>query len=150
MSCATCSPPMATLRWAACLLLISVSQGRHQASSGPARPPLDQPVLKCICWPGPQDCFIPQDRESGRPRGFAFVTMSSGSDQAIQSLNETDFQVRGTSRAGWARFGKAGGPRHLGGSCRGSDRCSCSDTCQGLSGSGSARIINDGHACTRS
>lgn len=40
-----------------------------------------------------QDCFIPQDRESGRPRGFAFVTMASGSDQAIQSLNETEFQV---------------------------------------------------------
>lgn len=41
----------------------------------------------------PQDCFIPQDRDSGRPRGFAFVTMASGSDQAIQNLNETEFQV---------------------------------------------------------
>jgi hypothetical protein len=40
-----------------------------------------------------QDSFIPQDRESGRPRGFAFVTMASGSDQAIQNLNETEFQV---------------------------------------------------------
>jgi RNA recognition motif-containing protein len=45
-------------------------------------------VFRCF-----QDCFIPQDRESGRPRGFAFVTMASGSDQAIQSLNETEFQV---------------------------------------------------------
>jgi len=27
-----------------------------------------------------EDAFIPQDRESGRPRGFAFVTMTSGSD----------------------------------------------------------------------
>eukprot|EP00879_Flechtneria_rotunda_P000285 GHRR01000374.1.p1 GENE.GHRR01000374.1~~GHRR01000374.1.p1 ORF type:complete len:127 (+),score=34.34 GHRR01000374.1:120-500(+) len=41
-----------------------------------------------------EDAFIPQDRESGRPRGFAFVTMASGSDQAIQNLNETEFQGR--------------------------------------------------------
>lgn len=39
-----------------------------------------------------------QDRESGRPRGFAFVTMTSGADQAVQGLNETEFQV-GTSPA---------------------------------------------------
>eukprot|EP00775_Hariotina_reticulata_P010470 gene10470-10628_t len=41
-----------------------------------------------------EDAFIPQDRESGRPRGFAFVTMVSGSDQAIQKLNESEFQGR--------------------------------------------------------
>jgi RNA recognition motif-containing protein len=41
-----------------------------------------------------EDAFIPQDRESGRPRGFAFVTMASGADQAIASLNETEFQGR--------------------------------------------------------
>jgi hypothetical protein len=40
-----------------------------------------------------QDAFIPQDRESGRPRGFAFVTMANGADQAIANLNETEFQV---------------------------------------------------------
>jgi len=28
------------------------------------------------------------DRETGRPRGFAFVEMSSGASEAIQSLNE--------------------------------------------------------------
>ena len=27
------------------------------------------------------------DRETGRPRGFAFVEMSDGADQAIQALN---------------------------------------------------------------
>lgn len=43
---------------------------------------------------GPEMCLTaPQDRESGRPRGFAFVTMTSGSEQAIQGLNETEFQV---------------------------------------------------------
>lgn len=41
-----------------------------------------------------EDAFIPQDRESGRPRGFAFVTMTAGSEQAIQNLNETEFQGR--------------------------------------------------------
>jgi len=28
------------------------------------------------------------DRETGRPRGFAFVEMSSGANEAIQTLNE--------------------------------------------------------------
>ncbi len=28
------------------------------------------------------------DRETGRPRGFAFVEMSSGASEAIQTLNE--------------------------------------------------------------
>jgi len=28
------------------------------------------------------------DRETGRPRGFAFVEMSSGAKEAIQTLNE--------------------------------------------------------------
>jgi hypothetical protein len=42
-----------------------------------------------------QDAFIPQDRESGRSRGFAFVTMkdSTAAQTAIQQLNETDFNV---------------------------------------------------------
>lgn len=41
-----------------------------------------------------EDTFIPLDRESGRPRGFAFVTMTEGSDAAINALNETEFQGR--------------------------------------------------------
>jgi RNA recognition motif-containing protein len=55
-----------------------------------------------------EDCFIPQDRESGRPRGFAFVTMASGSDQAIQNLNETDFGGR-TIRVNEAQPPQSGG-----------------------------------------
>lgn len=39
------------------------------------------------------DAFIPTDKESGRPRGFAFVTMTSGSGDAINALNETEFMV---------------------------------------------------------
>lgn len=34
------------------------------------------------------------DRESGRPRGFAFVEMSDGADQAIQALNGTQLDGR--------------------------------------------------------
>lgn len=30
------------------------------------------------------DCFFPTDRETGRMRGFAFVTLESGADEAIK------------------------------------------------------------------
>ncbi len=34
------------------------------------------------------------DRETGRPRGFGFVEMSSGADEAIAALNNTDMGGR--------------------------------------------------------
>ena len=34
------------------------------------------------------------DRETGRPRGFGFVEMSSGAKEAIESLNEKDMDGR--------------------------------------------------------
>jgi hypothetical protein len=34
------------------------------------------------------------DRETGRPRGFGFVEMSSGASEAIQALNEKDMDGR--------------------------------------------------------
>lgn len=34
------------------------------------------------------------DRETGRSRGFAFVEMSSGADEAIQGLNMREYQGR--------------------------------------------------------
>jgi cold-inducible RNA-binding protein len=34
------------------------------------------------------------DRETGRPRGFAFVEMSDGADQAIEALNGTQLDGR--------------------------------------------------------
>jgi cold-inducible RNA-binding protein len=34
------------------------------------------------------------DRESGRPRGFAFVEMSDGGDQAIQAMNGAQLDGR--------------------------------------------------------
>lgn len=37
---------------------------------------------------------VVMDRETGRSRGFAFVEMASGSDQAIQSMNGAEFQGR--------------------------------------------------------
>ncbi|WIA28611.1 hypothetical protein OEZ86_011150 [Tetradesmus obliquus] len=75
-----------------------------------------------------QDTFIPTDRESGRPRGFAFVTMASGAQEAISALNETDFngrQIRvneaqppgqgGGQRGGFGGGGGYGGGRGGGG-----------------------------------
>jgi RNA recognition motif-containing protein len=35
-----------------------------------------------------------QDRETGRPRGFGFVEMETGADEAIENLNGTDFGGR--------------------------------------------------------
>ena len=42
------------------------------------------------------DLHIPMDRETGRPRGFAFVTMSSPEDgrSAIKSLNGREIDGR--------------------------------------------------------
>jgi RNA recognition motif-containing protein len=42
------------------------------------------------------DVFIVKDRESGRPRGFAFVTMGSPEEMnaAIEGLNGADFMGR--------------------------------------------------------
>ena len=37
---------------------------------------------------------IVMDRETGRPRGFAFVEMSSGVDEAIRALHQTDLGRR--------------------------------------------------------
>lgn len=34
------------------------------------------------------------DRETGRSRGFGFVEMGSGGDEAIEQLNEASFQGR--------------------------------------------------------
>lgn len=34
------------------------------------------------------------DRETGRPRGFGFVEMSSGAEQAISSLNNKEMDGR--------------------------------------------------------
>ena len=34
------------------------------------------------------------DRDTGRPRGFGFVEMSNGADEAIQALDKTDMGGR--------------------------------------------------------
>ena len=34
------------------------------------------------------------DRETGRPRGFGFVEMSEGADEAIEALHQKDFGGR--------------------------------------------------------
>ncbi len=50
------------------------------------------------------------DRESGRPRGFGFVEMSSAdADRAIQALNGTDFGGR-PLRVNEAQERPRGGP----------------------------------------
>ena len=35
-----------------------------------------------------QSVSLPTDRETGRPRGFGFVEMSSGAAEAIRALNQ--------------------------------------------------------------
>ena len=41
------------------------------------------------------DCFLPTDRESGRPRGFAFVTMpASEAEEACEKINESEIDGR--------------------------------------------------------
>ena len=65
---------------------------------------------------------IIMDRETGRSRGFAFVEMEDGADEAIQALNGTELQGR-TLTVNEARpredrrggGGGGGGPRGGGG-----------------------------------
>jgi cold-inducible RNA-binding protein len=37
---------------------------------------------------------VVSDRETGRSRGFAFVEMAGGADEAVRALNMADFQGR--------------------------------------------------------
>lgn len=63
------------------------------------------------------------DRETGRSRGFAFVEMRSGGDEAINGLNMREFQGRNLTvneakpredrpRSGGSRGGFGGGNRY--------------------------------------
>ena len=56
------------------------------------------------------------DRETGRPRGFGFVEMSSGGDEAISALNGSDMGGRSlTVNEARPRTGGGGGHRGGGG-----------------------------------
>lgn len=67
------------------------------------------------------DCFLPTDRETGRPRGFAFVTYADrkSADDASRELNETELdgrrirvevsKPRGSGGGGGGRGGYGGG-----------------------------------------
>jgi cold-inducible RNA-binding protein len=69
------------------------------------------------------DIHLPMDRDSGRPRGFAFVTMDSQTamNEAIRGLNEKDFGGRNLTinearpkedrPAGGGGYGGGGGGR---------------------------------------
>ena len=50
------------------------------------------------------------DRETGRPRGFGFVEMSSGADEAIQAIDKTQLGGR-TLNVNEARPREDRGPR---------------------------------------
>jgi cold-inducible RNA-binding protein len=59
---------------------------------------------------------LPTDRESGRPRGFAFITMATaeGAAKAIAELNGTELDGR-TIRVDEAQERSGGGGRGFGG-----------------------------------
>ena len=70
------------------------------------------------------------DRETGRSRGFAFVEMSSGAEEAIQAMNGAEFQGRRLTvneakpreerpRGGGGGYGGGGGGYGGGGGGRG-------------------------------
>ncbi|WP_395716512.1 RNA recognition motif domain-containing protein [Prosthecobacter sp.] len=75
---------------------------------------------------GVTDVFLPIDRDSGRPRGFAFVTMDSSNamDAAIRGLNSKEYGGRNLSvnearpkeeRPSGGYAGKSGGRGGYGG-----------------------------------
>ncbi|MGB0264275.1 MAG: RNA recognition motif domain-containing protein [Opitutales bacterium] len=77
---------------------------------------------------GVEDVFIVKDRESGRPRGFAFVTMETkeAMDTAIEALNGEEFLGRplviNEARPREERSGGGGGYGGGGGRGFGGDR----------------------------
>ena len=74
---------------------------------------------------GVEDVFIVKDRESGRPRGFAFVTMETkeGMDKATEALNGEEFLGRPlVINEARPREERSGGGRNFGGDRRGGGR----------------------------
>ena len=69
------------------------------------------------------DVFVPLDRDSGRPRGFAFVTYASGESatQAIQKLDGVELGGRNL-RVNEATAERSGGGRPGGGGGGGFNR----------------------------
>eukprot|EP00545_Synedropsis_sp_CCMP1620_P000922 CAMPEP_0119029200 /NCGR_PEP_ID=MMETSP1176-20130426/40320_1 /TAXON_ID=265551 /ORGANISM="Synedropsis recta cf, Strain CCMP1620" /LENGTH=300 /DNA_ID=CAMNT_0006985513 /DNA_START=19 /DNA_END=917 /DNA_ORIENTATION=- len=72
------------------------------------------------------DCFLPTDRDTGKPRGFAFVTMpSADAEQACsklsgyevdgRALRVNEAQPKGSSGGGGGRGGYGGGGGYDGG-----------------------------------
>ena len=63
------------------------------------------------------------DRETGRPRGFGFVEMASGGDEAIEAFNGTQMGGRSlTVNEARPRSGGGGGGYRGGGGSGGRDR----------------------------
>ena len=63
------------------------------------------------------------DRETGRPRGFGFVEMSTGADEAIQAMNGKDMGGRSLNvNEARPRTSGGGGGGYRGGGGGGRDR----------------------------
>ena len=58
------------------------------------------------------DAFVPEDRNTGRPKGFGFITFetTAEAEDAIKAMNETDFMGR-TIRVNMAQPKRDDGPR---------------------------------------
>ena len=66
---------------------------------------------------------VVMDRETGRSRGFAFVEMADGADQAIQSMNGAQLQGRAlTVNEAKPREDRPRSGGYGGGGSRGGDR----------------------------
>jgi RNA recognition motif-containing protein len=60
------------------------------------------------------------DRDTNRSKGFAFVEMGSGADEAIRALNETEYKGRNlTVNEARPREDRGGGGGYRGGGSRG-------------------------------
>ncbi len=66
-----------------------------------------------------ESVHVVTDRDTGRPRGFAFVEMTSGADDAIQALDQSSMggrnlnvnEARPRQERGRGGGGGGGGPR---------------------------------------